>query len=405
MLNYAELLGTEPGEVARAETYEAVQNVVREANTANNSVIPWGGGTAQTYGYAPERADVLLDLSGMNRILAHEPGDLTVTVEAGATLEAVQNRLAEKNQFLPLDAANAQAATIGGIIAANAWGPGRTGYGSVRDFLLGLTVVDAQGRIIKGGGKVVKNVTGYDTPKLHIGALGTLGVVVEATFKVAPRPETASSLFFALPTDTGADKNTSDFTARLLRDTAPMFAVLQNENKSRIFAVLFAGYKPVVESEAERAAKIAQNFGVEMLPALPPGLSHPFADAHEPGDAALIGQFAGRPAQTVSVHSTLADRFTQTAACRVVSHPAAGFTTLWFGENANDDAESAARQMIQWGQETQTPLAFLHAPLSVRDRKAGVSLWSPLPPALPLMQTLKQILDPKNTLNPGRFVV
>ena len=219
MSMYADALGTEPAEIVRAENYEAVQQAVCRAAEAKQATIPWGGGTAQTYGYLPERAGILLDLSPMNRVLAHEPGDLTVTVEAGATLQAVQDALAEKNQFLPIDAGHPEQATVGGIIAADAWGAGRTGYGTVRDWLLGLTVVDAHGKIVKGGGKVVKNVTGYDTPKLHVGGLGTLGVIVEATFKVAPRPEAARPLLFILPNGDAADL--APFLARLLRETAP----------------------------------------------------------------------------------------------------------------------------------------------------------------------------------------
>ena len=399
VIHYAAVWGDEPGEIVRAETYEAVQSVVREADASGKAVLPWGGGTAQTYGYAPERADVLLDLSGMNRLLAHEPGDLTVTVQAGATLEAVQNALAEKNQFLPLDPAHPKNATIGGIIACNAWGPGRTGYGSVRDWLIGLTVVDAQGRQVKGGGKVVKNVTGYDTPKLHIGALGTLGVIVEATFKVAPRPEAAFPLTFVLPVEAGANADNADFIARLLRETAPAFAVLQTQAQHTVFAVLYAGYEAVASHEANRAVSIAQGFGWRPAPTLPPGVSSPLA-AFAPADASLIAQFAGRPAQAVLNHAALTNLFTN--ALSVVSHPATGHTTVTLSSGADADA---ARQMIQWGQENGTPLAFLHAPLGLRRRAEGVALWSPLPPALPLMQNLKQTLDPNNTLNAGRFLV
>ena len=395
---YADALGTEPSEIVPAEYYEAVQKAVSDAAERGHSVIPWGGGTAQTYGYQPDRADVVLDLSGMNRVLAHEPGDLTVTVQAGATLEQVQNALAEKNQFLPLDAAHAQTATMGGIIATNAWGTGRTGYGTVRDWLIGLTVVDAQGRLVKGGGKVVKNVTGYDTPKLHVGALGTLGVIVEATFKVAPRPEAVRSLFLLIPHH--ADKK-AEFIARLLRETTPTFAVGQDGlPHGPVFALLYAGYEAVVEHEAERAEGIAADFGAKVVSTPPPGVPHPF-DANSAPDSPLIAQFAGRPAQAWGQQGSLMR--IDVALRRIVTHPATGQIIVTLPHDA--DAESAARKMVQWAQETHTPLAFLHAPPTLRRRSAGFPLWSPLPPALPIMQTLKQTLDPNNTLNPGRFVV
>ena len=404
MSMYADALGTEPAEIVRAENYEAVQQAVCRAAEAKQAIIPWGGGTAQTYGYLPERADILLDLSPMNRVLAHEPGDLTVTVEAGATLQAVQDALAEKNQFLPIDAGHPEQATVGGIIAADAWGAGRTGYGTVRDWLLGLTVVDAHGKIVKGGGKVVKNVTGYDTPKLHVGGLGTLGVIVEATFKVAPRPEAARPLLFILPNGDAADL--APFLARLLRETAPTFAVLQDEAEARVLAVLYAGYEAVANHEAEVGANLAREFGLEAAPGLPRAVSHPLAPASADDTAPLlIAQTVGRPANAAAQHQAFARLGFQGAKTRVVTHPATGHTTFFLFGWRDTTAETLGRQMIQWAGETQTPLAFLHAPNRLRGRASDFPIWSPIPPALPLMQKLKQTLDPENTLNPGRFLV
>ncbi len=402
---YADALGTEPTEIVRAENVEAVQQAICRAAEAKQAVLPWGGGTAQTYGYLPERAGMVLDLSPMNRVLAHEPGDLTVTVEAGATLQAVQDALAKKNQFLPIDAGHPEQATVGGIIAANAWGAGRTGYGTVRDWLLGLTVVDAQGRLVKGGGKVVKNVTGYDTPKLHVGGLGTLGVIVEATFKVAPRPESARPLLFILPT--GDDAATlAPFLARLLRETAPTFAVLQDETEARVLAVLYAGYEAVANHEAETGTKIAREFGLEVAPALPRVVSHPLAPASaDDPTPLLIAQAAGRRENAAAQHQAFAGLGFQGAKTRVVTHPATGHTTLFLFGWRDTTAETIGRQMIQWAGATQTPLAFLHAPNRLRGRASDFPIWSPLPPALPLMQKLKQTLDSENTLNPGRFLV
>jgi glycolate oxidase FAD binding subunit len=168
MTNYTEVLGTEPEQVALPATADEVAEVVRWANAEGKAVIPWGGGTGQAYGHGPRRADALLNLSGLNRVLAHEPGDLTVTVEPGVTLARLQETLAAHNQFLPLDPPHAETATLGGILATNAYGPSCLGRGTARDWLIGIRVVDAQGRFVKGGGKVVKNVTGYDLPKMHM---------------------------------------------------------------------------------------------------------------------------------------------------------------------------------------------------------------------------------------------
>src|SRR5207302_9840647 len=135
------------------------------------------------------RAGLVLGLRRLNRLVEHEPGDLTVTVEAGMTMGALQAALSGRGQWLSLDPADAERASIGGVLATNASGPRRHLYGTARDLLIGVTVVTAECAIVKGGGKVVKNVAGYDLPKLFVGSYGTLGVIVEATFKLRPRPD------------------------------------------------------------------------------------------------------------------------------------------------------------------------------------------------------------------------
>lgn len=156
-----------------------------------------GGGTMVSLGRPPERPGVVIGLRRMNRVLEHEPADLTVTVEAGITLEGLNRKLAKHGQMLPLDSPHADRATIGGILSANVSGSRRLGYGAARDRLIGVKVVEANGLVIKGGGKVVKNVAGYDLCKLFIGALGSLGIITEATFKLAPLPESRATLLGA----------------------------------------------------------------------------------------------------------------------------------------------------------------------------------------------------------------
>lgn len=130
-----------------------------------------------------------VNLDRLNRVLEHAPGDMTVTVEAGITLQSLQAQLAAHRQWLPIDSPQPERSTIGMILATNASGPRRFGYGTVRDWLIGLRVVLANGSVIKSGGKVVKNVAGYDLAKLFIGSDGTIGIIVEATFKLRPLPE------------------------------------------------------------------------------------------------------------------------------------------------------------------------------------------------------------------------
>ena len=180
--------GLTPEAVARPEDRDVVSRVMEWASRTGTSVAPWGGGTQQCLGNIPTRLDLVLDLSRCGRVLDFQPEDLTVTVEAGIALEALQERLSQGGKHLSVEAPRPAKATIGGILAAGTTGPQRFAYGTPRDWLIGVGMVGAGGDETKAGGRVVKNVTGYDLNKLYTGSLGTLGVIVEATFKLSPAP-------------------------------------------------------------------------------------------------------------------------------------------------------------------------------------------------------------------------
>jgi len=181
--------GLTPQAAVAPASYEQVAEVMGYAHAEELAVIPWGGGAHIHTGNVPARYDIALSLSRLNAVVEHEPADLTTTVQAGMTLSELQGRLGAAGQLLPLDPPGGERATIGGILAANASGPWRHAFGSARDMTIGLRVVTAEGRITRAGGRVVKNVAGYDLCKLYVGSLGTLGVIVEATFKLAPLPQ------------------------------------------------------------------------------------------------------------------------------------------------------------------------------------------------------------------------
>ncbi|OLB99176.1 MAG: hypothetical protein AUI15_09500 [Actinobacteria bacterium 13_2_20CM_2_66_6] len=167
---------------------EELARLLREAAAAKMAVIPVGGGRASGMGDPPERADVLLHTTRLDRVVEHSQSDMVVSVEAGITLEALQSELAKAGQFLPLDPFHSPGHTVGGLLATGWTGPLRLRFGSPRDFLIGIRVALPDGKLATGGGRVVKNVSGYDMMKLHYGALGSLGVIVAASFKVFPKP-------------------------------------------------------------------------------------------------------------------------------------------------------------------------------------------------------------------------
>src|SRR5262245_43562964 len=191
--------GRTPCGVVFPGSAEEVARVVRTAADAGVAVIPWGGGTQMARGAPPRDGALVIGLRRLSRVLEHEPGDLTATAEAGITLDALQAVLGARGQWLPLDPPSSGAATLGGVLAATAAGPRRPGCGTARDLVIGIRVVAADGQLIRAGGKVVKNVAGYDLAKLYIGSFGTLGIIVDATLKLRPRPEAVGACWATFP--------------------------------------------------------------------------------------------------------------------------------------------------------------------------------------------------------------
>lgn len=190
--------GVVPREVVRPGTVEQVAEVLRAAAADRLTVLPVGGRSKLTWAAPPRSCDVLLDLTGLDRIVEHVAGDLTVVAEAGVRLADLQAHVGRAGQLLALDPPE-DGATLGGVVSANAAGPRRLRYGTARDLLIGITVVLADGTVARAGGKVVKNVAGYDLGKLFTGAHGTLGVVASTTWRLHPVPPARRVVTLELP--------------------------------------------------------------------------------------------------------------------------------------------------------------------------------------------------------------
>src|SRR5271157_4462221 len=186
--------GVEPRLVLEPVNEQQLAAVLRLANDASLAVIPRGGSTKLSWGNPPIRADIILSSVRLDKIIEHAWADLTVSVEAGCTIQKLQSALAQHGQRLALDPLWPAQATVGGILSTNDSGTLRLRFGALRDLIIGVTLALPDGTLASSGGKVVKNVAGYDLPKLVTGALGTLAVITRAVFRLHPLPRNAKTL-------------------------------------------------------------------------------------------------------------------------------------------------------------------------------------------------------------------
>jgi glycolate oxidase FAD binding subunit len=250
--------GIVPRLVARPASADAVARTLGEARAEALAVIPKGGGSKLGWGMPPRRADLVLETTGLDRVLEHAAQDLVVRAEAGVRLAALQQRLAESGQRLSLDAPEPNA-TLGGVVAAAASGPLRHRYGAPRDLLLGITVALADGTLAKAGGKVVKNVAGYDLGKLFAGSLGTLGVIVELTFRLHPLPEDEAWTIATLP-DAAATARAVQALLRSSLVPSALELTWRADEPLRLGA-LFEGRAPGVAAQTRSAVELLGSHG------------------------------------------------------------------------------------------------------------------------------------------------
>ncbi|HEV3260642.1 MAG TPA: FAD-binding oxidoreductase [Gemmataceae bacterium] len=183
-----------PLPVEQPTSVAALGHLVRQAAADGQALYPLGGRTVLGQGLPPARPGIAVDLRRLDAVIDYPARDMTITVQAGITIARLQELLASENQRLPVDVPHADRATLGGALATNTGGPRRYGFGTLRDYVIGISVVNDEGQEVKAGGRVVKNVAGYDLCKLHIGALGTLGIITQVTLKLKPRPEAQALL-------------------------------------------------------------------------------------------------------------------------------------------------------------------------------------------------------------------
>ncbi|HEY2991210.1 MAG TPA: FAD-binding oxidoreductase [Methylomirabilota bacterium] len=401
--------GRTPDVVVFPGSVDEVGAVVQQAAAAAVPVLPWGGGTAAAVGPPPARGGLVLALKRLDRLIEHEPGDLTVTVEAGRTLEALQAALRARGQWLSLDPPDAARATVGGLIAADASGPRRHLYGTVRDLLIGVTVVTGDGSLVHGGGKVVKNVAGYDLPKLFVGSYGTLGIVVSATFKLRPVPEEERlvAVTFDRLKDCGAAARAvlaSDLIPTALDILDPAAGAPLGFSGVTL-VVGFDGLREQVDAQADALAGMAASLGGRAVttpaPAAWAQLTAPARDAFaSPAAVMSVSVLPTMVAELMEEATEAARR--RGLASAWAAHAGVGAVTGALA--AEREATTVAAVLTEWRALARAAgghATLVWAPLAV---KSEVPVWDDAGPAGRIMQRIKAQLDPNNVLNPGRFV-
>ena len=353
-------------EVARPTSTAEVAEVLRDAAARRLTVVARGRDTKPGWGL-PVSADLVVDLSGMDRVLDHQAGDLIVDVEAGARLADVQAHVGKERQRLALDE-TVPGASIGGTLATNASGPQRMIAGTARDLLIGVTVVRADGVVAKAGGRVVKNVAGYDLGKLMVGSYGTLAVVTEAVFRLHPEPE-ARAWVTAEPDDL------HDAAHAVIHSQAVPWAV---EADGATLSVLVGGRADGVAARVETVRSLV---GGSVSDAAPSWWG---AYPWQPGE---IG---------VKVTCALSGLREVLAAAGPRVRGSAGVGVLYAVADEPDDVQRLREVAARHG----GTVVVVDAP---DDVKASVDVWGPVP-GLGLMRRVKDQFDPDHRLAPGRFV-
>lgn len=385
--------------VVEPASEEALAGVLRCANDAELAVVPRGGGTKLEWGNPPSRADVVLSTARLNRVAEHAWADMTATVEAGCTVGLLQETLAQHGQRLAVDVLWPGRATIGGILAANDSGALRLRYGGLRDLIIGVTMALADGTLAASGGKVVKNVAGYDLPKLATGALGTLGVITQATFRLHPLPP--ENLTLSVRTG-GAEE--LQHLVLAIQDSHLAHTAIQGRlgpTAPPEVDILLEGTPAGIASQEAHIRELATPAPVLQAPGDVWAARQELWSEGPTGAAttSAIVKLSILPSELARTGATVARHASTRAAnwSAIIQATGIGWLRL---DAAPEALPTMLRQLRAELERDGGSLVILRQPSS----PAALDAWGNPGDALPLMRALKQQLDPRGTLNPGRFV-
>jgi glycolate dehydrogenase FAD-binding subunit len=386
--------GVQPQMVIQPADADEIARVLKTATDAGLQVIPRGSGTKIEWGNPPRAAQLVLSTRRLNRMVEHAWGDMTATVGAGCTVRELQQTLAEHGQRLALDPLWPDRATIGGILASNDSGPLRLRFGSLRDLIIGITLALPDGTLAKSGGKVVKNVAGYDLPKLATGALGTLGIITQAIFRLHPIPRESRTLSFSAQNAAAMNAFVLAILDSKLVPTG--LQVRAGDSPGPEIDIRFEGTAAGCDAQAEQVARLASG-----LTAIPPPAEvwNARATLWNGTEPSVVCKFTLLPA----ILAGFLDRVREVTghlSWKLVGQ-ASGVGLLRMEGSDNSVLLRALLDLRQSLEKNSGSLAVLRCP---REIKSQMDVWGSPGDALSLMRSIKSQFDPTGTLNPGRFI-
>ena len=386
MLETVTIEGFGPIPVHRPTTVAEAGDLIRQSASKNQVVYPLGGRTALGIGLPPTKSGVALDLRSLNGLIDYPAADMTITVQAGMTVTALKSHLAKEKQWLPVDLARPNEATIGGAVAVNASGSRRLGYGTLRDYLIGISFLTDGGEEVKGGGRVVKNVAGYDLMKLQLGAIGTLGIITQLTFKVKPMPEDRAVVVFGISNE----KLAAVLDTIHASNSRPVAVDVLNPRAANMVGLGTNSDWTVVVGLEEKAVTV--KWQVETLMK---DLGLNFAVRTAEDALAVWSSLTELTCRTESkflwkssvLPSRVSDELKKASANINLIHAHALSGIIWLHTDENQSDATANRICKQAPSDWKTPARVWGAPNDEWRLKAHI----------------KQTLDPGNVFNPGRM--
>ena len=381
-----------------------VADRVREACASQTAIYPIGGGTSLDFGLVPRRAGIGIGLKGLNRVIDYPARDMTITVEAGITMQQLAGTLAAERQWLPVDAPQPEQATLGGVIACAASGPRRFGYGTMRDYVIGISAVDGRGMAFKGGGRVVKNVAGYDFCKLLTGSLGTLGIITQVTLKIRPLPQRSVLLCCDVPDLLSAERLLSALITSSVTPVAIEMVTGPAWNTTGKLIIGLEGTDAEVSWMIETLTAEWSALGIAERQLLEDeaakSLWSQLREFPTNRDAPLVLKASLRPSGVCAFIATIRQI---DPVASILAHAGNGIVVVRF---AKFEASDLSRQLVGRLQ----PLARQNGGHILILSSNGLgeltrqAQWGGVEDEMIWMSKVKSQFDPQNVLNPGRFV-